>query len=363
MADTRVAFVGALSGPAAAAGRDQRDGLLLAGLAFEEFDDRGDASRANSIAERLLAGKITFVTGLTTSEAARALQRRLKGKPVLLLSSGAGPAELAGKGCDRRFFSTGPPEDAVHANAGAIARLRRYKSLHLVASPVERAAVTDALRTQFSGELTTAVVQGGSAEAIREIRSKPPHAVYLALDPERMLGFLRAYEDAGLYHRIPVIAAAVEPSLLQKLGSDFSGLIVSVRWTAGLETEGSRKFIEAFERRYGRLPSSYAMQGYEAALALRQAFRAAGTDSVDAVAAALAGITIEGVAGPVRFGANGFAEADWHAWEVFNDATGAPYLVGRERTLQSYSGPNTGQVKSRRGSNASRLCSSARRIR
>src|SRR4051794_37280252 len=61
-----IAFVGALSGPAASLGRDQRDGLLLAvdeqhgslgGTAVRvvQFDDGGEAQRSRLVADRILA--------------------------------------------------------------------------------------------------------------------------------------------------------------------------------------------------------------------------------------------------------------------------------------------------------------------
>jgi branched-chain amino acid transport system substrate-binding protein len=341
-ADTRVAFVGALSGPHAAAGRDQRDGFLLAGLRLEvlELNDGGDPARAKAIAARLLAENISFVTGFTTSESAVALQRELAGRPVLLLSSAAGPISLAGERCTRSFFSTAPPDDAVHENAGAITQARRYRKVLIVSPPGQHNPVETVFRRRYFGETV-------SGSAIRDVRENRPDAVYVALAGEAMLSFLRAYEQAGLFHRIPVMAARVEPQLLQQLGPDFAGLIVSVRWAAGLETERSRKFVEAFKSRYGRMPSSHAMQGYDAALLLGEAFRLADTASVAAVAKTLAEQPVEGLAGRIQLAANGFPITDWRAWEVFNESSGAPYLVARERTLQGYAGPHGARCKTR----------------
>lgn len=346
-AEVRIAFVGALSGPHAWAGRDQRDGFALAleerdgrlgGVAvrLDEADDRGDPARAPAIARRMLAEGVLVVTGFTTTESALALQQQLRGKPVVLLSSGAGPAALAGGTCSPRFFSTAPPEDAVHENAGAIAQARRYRKIQLFAPAAQRRHVEAAFRRSYRGE----TVPGTQ---MRQVREQRPDAVYLALPPEETLAFLKAYEEVGLFHRIPVIAAGVEPALLDALGPAFSGLIVSARWAAGMESERSMRFVEAFRARYGRIPSSYAMQSYEAALFLDAALGSAPTDPT----AALAATRTEGVAGPIRLAANGFAATDWHAWEVFNESSGAPYLAPRERTLRGYLGPQAGRCKAR----------------
>lgn len=341
-AEVRIAFVGALSGPQAWAGRDQRDGFALAveqrngrlggtEIRFSEYDERGPA-----IAKRLETEGVRVVTGVTTDESALALHKRFRSKPVVLVSSGAGPLELAGERCSGRFFSTAPPRDAVHENAGAIAQARGYRKVQLFAAPTQRPEVGAAFRRAYQGE-----VAWGSE--LREVREARPHAVYLALPPQEMLSFLRAYEEVGLFHRIPVIAAGVEPRELEALGPAFSGLIVSARWTAGMERESSARFVVAFRARFGRNPSTYAMQGYDAALLLEAALRLAPADLAKALSAA----RVEGLAGPIRLAANGFAATDWHAWEVFNESSGAPYLAARERTLSGYVGTHAGRCKAR----------------
>ena len=205
-AEVGIAFVGALSGPQAWAGRDQRDGFVLAleqrkgrlggiEVRFSELDER-DGQEPEGV---------RVETGLPTE------------KNMVFVSSGAGPPELAGERCSARFFSVAPPRDAVHENAGAIAQARRYRKVQLFAAPAQRAEVEAAFRRAYEGE----VVWGSE---LREVREARPHAVYLALPPQEMLAFLRGYEDVGLFHRIPVIAAGVEPRELEALGPAFSGL-------------------------------------------------------------------------------------------------------------------------------------------
>ena len=349
-AGERIAFVAALSGTAAPLGRDQRDGFLLAvaqqkgllgGIAVQvvEFDDRGDARRARKIAGRILAEGIRSPPGFTTSESALALAARLRGKPVVLVSSGAAPAALAGEGCAGNFFSTAPAEDAVHENAGAIARARGYESVALVTAPGSRSLVETAFQRGF-GRPASSLDHGSGA--IQRILQARPDAVYVGLPPGQVRSFLESYEQAGLFHRLPVIAPDGDGTLLGALGPEFPGLIASARWSAAMEDDSSEKFVAAFEQRYGRKPSSYAMQGYDAAIFLGEAFRALREKPVSAaaVAQALARQAASGVAGPFKLGPNRFPITQWHAWEVFNDSAGSAYLAARERTLQEYIGPH-----------------------
>ena len=324
-AEVRIAFVGALSGAQAWVGRDQRDGFALA---LEQRKGRlgGVEVRFSEIdkPDRQQPEGVRVVTGLRTEES------------VVFVSTGAAPLELAGERCSQRFFSVAPPRDAVHENAGAIAQARRYRKVQLFAPPAQRPEVEAAFRRAFQGE----VIWGSELRDVREAR---PHAVYLALAWEEMLSFLKGYENTGLFHRIPVIAAGVEPRELEALGPAFSGLTVSARWAPGMEREPSTRFVEAFKARFGRTPSTYAMQGYDAALLLDAALQLSAVDPARALSAARA----EGVAGPINLGANGFIVTDWHAWEVFNESSGAPYLAARERTLRNYVGPLASHCKAR----------------
>src|SRR5581483_3408507 len=265
-ASERIPFVGALTGERAAIGRDQRDGFLLAvaqqhgslggtSVRVTEFDDRGEARRAGTIAGQIVAARIPLVTGLSTAESALALSARLAGK-ALVLSSAAAPAALAGEKCARNFFSTAPVEDAVHENGGAIAQGRRYRSLYIVTPSAELPMVRKALQRKFAGSLSGA---GPASDAIRGIREASPDAVYLALPAKETRAFLVSYEKAGLFQRIPVIAAD-DGFLPAELHNQFSGLIVSARWSPGLEDERSKRFVAGFEQHYGRKPSTYAMQ-------------------------------------------------------------------------------------------------------
>jgi branched-chain amino acid transport system substrate-binding protein len=265
---------------------------------------------------------------------------------VVLLSSGAAPVALAGERCSGNFFSTAPVEDAVHENAGVIARARGYESVYLVTAPGSRSLVETAFQRGFAGPASG--VDDGSS-AIQRIRQARADAVYVALPPARVRSFLQSYDEAGLFHRIPVIASDGDGRLVGGLGADFPGLIVSARWSAAMEGDRSEKFVAAFERRYGRKPSGYAMQGYDAALLLGEAFRALQGKAVSpaAVARALARQSVAGVAGPLKLGANRFPVTQWHAWELFNDSTGSTYLAARERTLHEYTGPHGERCRGR----------------
>jgi len=363
VAAVKIAFVGALSGPDAAAGQDQRDGFMLAvqqghgtlgGMPVRvvNFDDGGRARNAARIAARVLAARVQIVTGLTNAEAAVALYDKLEGKNVLILSTGVGPAVLAADRCAADFFSLAPSEDVVHENAGTIAQGRRYSKAQLIVPPDMGRRVETAFRARFTGTVDVTVQPAGSgsmASHIDRIRVSTPGVVYVALRKDQTKAFLQAYDNAGLFHRIPVIVAQTEPGLVEALGRDFPGTTVSARWAPGMESDRSQTFVNAFKQRFGRVPSVYAVQGYDAASVLAEAFRSVKDKkiNVDDIESSLVSRRFDGVGGSMRFASNGFATSDWQAWEIFGDAAGIPYLVAREPTLHEQADVHSGRCASK----------------
>src|SRR5262249_11783704 len=148
----------------------------------------------------------------------------------------------------------------------------------------------------------------GFASYMDQVRAARSDAVYAVLSSASARAFLEAYDRAGLLHRIPIVLSGAEPGLVDELGKRFAGVIVSVRWSWSLEAEKSRAFVEGFKGRYDRLPSSYALQGYDAALMLADALRTANSSrlSLEAVERALAVQQVDGIEGPLRLASNGF---------------------------------------------------------
>ena len=52
------------------------------------------------------------------------------------------------------------------------------------------------------------------------------------------------------------------------------GLFNAAHWSPDLDNAESKRFVAAFEKEYGRIPSAYAAQGYDAALMIDGAVRA-----------------------------------------------------------------------------------------
>jgi branched-chain amino acid transport system substrate-binding protein len=98
----------------------------------------------------------------------------------------------------------------------------------------------------------------------------------------------------------------------------------SSHWAHDLDNAANRRFVEAFEKEYGRLPSLYASQGYDAARLIDAAVRdvKGKLDDKAAVRKALQAARFDSVRGGFRFNTNQFPIQDYYIRLISRDARG-----------------------------------------
>jgi branched-chain amino acid transport system substrate-binding protein len=96
-------------------------------------------------------------------------------------------------------------------------------------------------------------------------------------------------------------------------------------WSPDLDNPANEKFVADFRAKYGRYPSFYAAQAYDAAMLIRSAVEAVEGDLDDlaALRTALARADFESVRGPFSFGDNHFPIQNFYLREVVRDDDGA----------------------------------------
>ena len=88
------------------------------------------------------------------------------------------------------------------------------------------------------------------------------------------------------------------------------------------------KFIEDYTAKYGEAPTvSFSATGYDAALVICEAIKAAGSTDFDAVTAAIKGISVEGVSGVISFDENNNPIKS--AFVMTFDAEGGKHFVAK----------------------------------
>ena len=95
-------------------------------------------------------------------------------------------------------------------------------------------------------------------------------------------------------------------------------------WAPNTDTPENKKFVADFEKEYGYVPGSYAMQAYDAAQLIDSAVKAVGgkLDNKDALRAAIKKADFKSVRGPFKFNSNGFPVQDFYLVKVAKRADG-----------------------------------------
>ena len=116
----------------------------------------------------------------------------------------------------------------------------------------------------------------------------------------------------------------VHARILKAVGDAAVGVHNGSQWNFDLDNAANKQFVAAFQKKYGRMPTLYASQGYDTARLIGSALKATGgnPDNMDAFRAALEKADFDSVRGKFRFGANHHPVQDLYIREVVKDADG-----------------------------------------
>ncbi len=146
MADIRIGFTGVLSGPQAALGQDQYDGLMLGieqlggslggqkAVVIRDDDQLKPDVGAQIVQKFIEKDKVDVIIGLGFSNVLMAELRRIKESGVVALSTNAGPAPIAGRMCLPNLFVLGWQNDSMSEAMGKYVKDQGYKRAYLMSS-------------------------------------------------------------------------------------------------------------------------------------------------------------------------------------------------------------------------------------
>ena len=341
-ADVKIGFLGTLSGPAAALGQDQYDGFMLA---LEQMGGKLGGVKADVVKEddqlkpdvgvqqmkKLLEkDKVDLVTGVTFSNVMMAVAKPLADADVIFVGSNAGPAPLAGKQCNKNFFFTSWQNDNEAEGLGQFATDKGYKNIYLMAPNYQAGKdhVEGFKRTykgKVAGEVYTQLNQPDYSAEIAQLQVAAPDAIYVFYPGGMGINFIKQLRQAGLLGKIPLLSVSTtDGTTLPALKDAAVGVIAGAFWGPDADNPTSKKFVAAFEKKYDRIPSQYAAQGFDSALLIDSAMKKTGgkTDDKAALRSAIKAADFTSVRGKFKFGANGFPIQDMRVYEVAKDDKG-----------------------------------------
>jgi branched-chain amino acid transport system substrate-binding protein len=339
----KIGMVTTLSTKAGYLGEEVRDGFRLAmaqeggtlgGIAVELMveDDGGDPGKARQIADRFIKrDKVGIMTGIIFSNVAIAVVPKVVSDDVIYISPNAGPSLLAGKGCDPNYFNVAYQNDNLDEVVGQYVSEAGFNNVYLLAPnyPAGKdhlAGFKRYYQGQIAGEVYTKLGQSDYAAEIATLRASNPDAVFFFLPGGMGINFLKQYAQSGLNQTIPVFGPAFsfDERLLQAVGPAALGVKNGSQWSHDLDNPANRQFVAAFREAYGRTPTLYASQGYDAARLLASALKKVNGDitQLSALRSALRAADFESVRGTFTFAGNQHPIQNLYIREVVQDESG-----------------------------------------
>ncbi len=331
-AGVKIGMITTLSGGGSTLGIDVRDGFELAlkqaGATDVELlieDDARKPDVAKKLADKFIQkDKVDILTGIIWSNLAMAVVPAATRKGTLYISPNAGPSALAGKACHENYFNVAWQNDNLHEAMGSHANKAGYNKTFILAPNYP--AGTDALngfkrmyKGELAGELFTKLGQDDYAAEIAQIRASGADSVFFFLPGGMGISFMKQYAQSGV--DIPVMGPAFSFSqdILPAIGEAALGVANSSQWGKDIESEVNARFVKGFQEAYGRLPSLYASQGYDAANLILSAMKKADVSDKDAFRAALKQADFASVRGDFKFGNNNHPIQDIYVREVVKE--------------------------------------------
>ncbi len=338
----KIGFMGELSGPQAALGQDMLDAFMMVvdrnggklggvPVTILRRDSQLKPEVANQIADELIEKeKVSIVTGLTFSNIAMAVTKKLTTAGVITVISNAGPAPLAGAQCSANLFVTSKQNDQFAEAMGTYAAGKGYKRI-ISMTPNYQAGkdyVSGFKRTYkvaLADEIYTPLNQLDFSAELSRITSEKPDAVYAFYPGGLGVAFVRAYQQAGLLGKIPLLSVSTaDGTTLPALKDSAVGVMHASGWGPDLANPVNQKFAADFMAKYKRIPSEYAAQSYDAALLIDSALAKTKGNVTDrkALQDALKAADFKSVRGNFKFNSNQFPIQDFYVFEVVKDTQG-----------------------------------------
>ena len=345
----KIGFITTVTTPAGVIGRDMVDAVNLAmqdiggrmgGLEVELIveDDGFKPEIGKQKTDKLVKqDDVHFVAGFIWSHVLLASRKSALDGGKFLISSNAGPSQIAGKLCHENFFSTSWQNDQTPMAMGEVLNQRGVKSLYVMAPnyAAGKNMVSGVERT-FKGEILGKDMTKWGKDAqldfsaeLAKAKASGADGIFVFYPGKAGGAFIKQYQQAGLQDEIALYTVfTVDSIALPKLQeAAMTGVLGSLNtqfWGPDLDTPQNKQFVSGFKKAYGRYPSFYAAQSYDTIFLIKSAVEAVGgnLDDMDGMRAAMAKADFPSVRGPFRYGNNHFPIQNFYLRKVVEDADG-----------------------------------------
>jgi len=339
----KIGFLSTLSGPGGALGIDIRDGFQLAikhaggklgGLDAEVtvVDDQQKADVGRQAIDRLIKrDHVDVMTGMVFSNVLLPLMPSILNSDTVYISTNTGPMDYAGRKCDKNFFVVSWQNEDIPGAMGKYVSEQKHGGVFLIAPnyPGGRESI-GGFKRLYKGKIADEVyVKLGQLDFSAELaqaRASKADSVFFFLPGGMGISFIKQLVGSGLSKSMKIYMPGFsgDQDTIKAVGDPMLGTYNSSQWSPDLDNPQNRQFVADFEKEYGRIPTMYASQGYDAAMLLDGAVRDVKGDigNKEAFRKALRAANFKSVRGGFKFNTNQYPIQTYYLREVVKDDQG-----------------------------------------
>ena len=340
----KIGFISTFSGPTAVIGNDMRNSFELAldhlgrkmgGLPVEVIyeDDQQKPEVGKQKTDKLIeSDKVDFIVGYIWSNVLLASLKSAVDSKTFLITSNAGPSQLAGELCSPYVFSTSWQNDQTPQVMGLYMNQKGVKTAFLIgpnyaAGKDMLAGVASTFKGQVVGqELTKWPDQLDFSAELSKARAARPDAIFVFYPGAAGVQFLTQYGQAGLKGQIPLYTAfTIDETTLPRQKDLALGVPGAQEWVNDLPNDENKRFVADYIKKHsGARPSFYGAQTYDAANLVNSAVVAVkgDTSKKDEMRAEMEKANFKSVRGNFKYGKNHMPIQNFYLQDVVKDADG-----------------------------------------
>ncbi len=345
----KIGFVTTLTTPAGVIGEDMKNSVMLAldhignkmgnldvELIMEDDGFKPDIGKQKT--DKLVKqDDVDFVAGYIWSHVLLASMNSVTGADKFLISSNAGPSQIAGKRCHPNFFSTSWQNDQTPMALGEYLNQEGVQSIYIMAP--NYAAGKDmaaGVESVFKGEIKGKDLTKWGADAqldfsaeLAKAKASGAEALYVFYPGKAGGALIKQYQQAGLQEKLPLYTAfTVDSIALPKLqAGKLDGVLgskMAQQWSPDMDNAANKRFVTDYLKQHGKYPSFYGAQSYDAIMLIKSAVEATGGNlkDKDALRNALMAADYDSVRGRYTYGNNHMPIQNFYLREVVEDSEG-----------------------------------------
>jgi branched-chain amino acid transport system substrate-binding protein len=339
----KVGFLSTLSGPGGVVGIEIRDGFELAmkhlngklgdlpaTVIVEDDKQKADVGR-QAVDRMLKRDHVDVMTGMVFSNVLLPVMPSILASDTIYISTNTGPKEYAGDKCNKNFFVVSWQNEDTAAAMGKYVSEQKHKGVFLIAPnyPGGRETI-EGFKHLYKGKIADEVYvklqQLDFSAEIAQARASKADSVFFFLPGGMGISFIKQMADSGLTKTMTMYTPgfSADQDTIKAVGEPMIGMYNTAQWSPDMDNPVNKRFMEDFQKTYHRIPTMYAVQGYDSAMLLDGAVRKihGKIEDKNAFRQALRSAPFKAVQGNFKFNNNQFPIQNYYLRQVVKNDKG-----------------------------------------